>query len=205
MSILNRFRVLKKLTDDAIREASNKSRLGDLNITIGENTFIADNCNVGKYCYVGSYTRIEIADIGNYVSIGDNVTIAPGEHRTKWISTSYKVYKDRIGEQYYNGDDSKCVGGCKIGNDVWIGNNSTIRRGITIGNGAVVGANSYVNRDVPDFAIVGGDPANLIRYRFDSNTINAIERSHWWDYDLDDARIIIRKLEEDLSVFVSSV
>ena len=70
-----------------------------------------------------------------------------------------------------------------IGNDVWIGFEAVILSGVTIGDGAIVGARSVVTRDVPPYTIVGGAPARPIRRRFDDETIAALERIRWWDWD----------------------
>src|SRR6185312_6866720 len=70
-----------------------------------------------------------------------------------------------------------------IGNDVWIGQDVSLNRGVTIGDGAVVAGFSVVTRDVPPYAIVGGNPAKIIKYRFPEETINALLESRWWDYE----------------------
>ena len=80
-------------------------------------------------------------------------------------------------------------------NDVWIGVNAVIRRGVTVGNGAVVGANSFVNKEVPDFAVVGGCPARIIKFRFDEETQKRIIASAYWDYAPEDAKKIIDTLD----------
>jgi len=85
-----------------------------------------------------------------------------------------------------------------IKNDVWIGASSVIRRGITVGNGAVIGANSFVNHDVPSFAVVAGSPAKIIKYRFESDVIDKINNSKWWDYPLEEARKIVDSLENTI-------
>jgi tetrahydrodipicolinate N-succinyltransferase len=69
----------------------------------------------------------------------------------------------------------------QIGNDVWLGNNVMIRAGVTIGTGAVVGMGSIVTKDVPPYAIVAGNPAKIIRYRFDEETIEKLLASKWWE------------------------
>jgi len=81
----------------------------------------------------------------------------------------------------YNVFEKKCI----IGNDVWIGTNSTILRGVTIGNGAVIGANTVVTKDVPDYAIVVGNPARIIKYRFSETIAEKLNGICWWDFPLD--------------------
>ena len=73
-----------------------------------------------------------------------------------------------------------------IKNDVWIGVNCTILDGITIGNGAVVAAGSIVTKDVPPYAIVGGNPAKIIKYRFSKEIIDEIEQTQFWDMDINE-------------------
>ncbi len=75
-------------------------------------------------------------------------------------------------------------GDTNIGHDVWIGNRATILPGITVGNGAVIGTGAVVSKDVPPFAIVVGNPARLIRYRFDPDIIVELERIAWWDWSV---------------------
>ena len=70
-----------------------------------------------------------------------------------------------------------------IGNDVWIGLNSTILAGVKIGNGSVIGANSVVTKDVEDYAIYAGNPAKLIKYRFDERLIQLMNDIQWWELD----------------------
>lgn len=95
------------------------------------------------------------------------------------------------GGGYHNLTQKDCI----IKNDVWIGVNAVIRRGVTVGNGAVVGANSFVNKDVPDFAVVGGCPARIIKFRFDEETQTRIIASAYWDYAPEDAKKIIDTLD----------
>ena len=67
-----------------------------------------------------------------------------------------------------------------IGSDCWIGRHSRIKGSVHIGNGAVIASNSYVVSDVPDYAIVGGNPARLIKYRFDKDIVNDLCKTEWW-------------------------
>ena len=79
--------------------------------------------------------------------------------------------------------DTFSKGTVVIGNDVWIGARATILSGVTVGDGAVIGAGALVAKDVPPYAIVGGVPARLIKYRFSSEIINELLEIKWWDWD----------------------
>jgi acetyltransferase-like isoleucine patch superfamily enzyme len=152
------------------------------------NTSVSCDSEIGKYTYIGGNVGISKTQIGNYCSIANNVSIGNGEHLLDNISTSSLFYENPY--EILTKDD------CLIGHDVWIGADSIIRRGVKIGNGAVIGANSFVNKDVPDFAIVVGNPAKIIRYRFSPNKIQQIISSKWWEYDIEEAKNIIDKLSK---------
>ena len=72
-----------------------------------------------------------------------------------------------------------------VGNDVWIGYNATIMAGVKIGDGAIIGANSTVTKDVEPYAIVGGNPAKLIRKRFSEDEIETLLKLKWWEKDIE--------------------
>jgi virginiamycin A acetyltransferase len=79
--------------------------------------------------------------------------------------------------------DAKSRGDTVIGNDVWIGNSVTIMPGVHIGDGAIIGTNSVVTKNIEAYSIVGGNPATLIRKRFDDETIELLLKLKWWDWD----------------------
>lgn len=127
--------------------------------------------------------------IGNFCSIAQNVTIfLGGNHRTDWVTTFPFGHIHKNVFNRFNGAGLPATNGnVKIGNDVWIGDGATIMSGITIADGAVVACNAHVVKDVPPFAIVGGNPARVIRIRFSPAQVEALMRIRWWDWD--DAKI----------------
>lgn len=163
------------------------------NVDICEGCSIDAFSKIGEYTYIGKNCLITKSTIGRYVSIGNNVSIGPGEHDVGAVSTSAHLYYGRM--DWY---DALTKDACTIGNDVWIGTDSIVRRGVTVGNGVVIGANSFVNKHVPDYAIVAGNPARIIRFRFEDKVIKQLNESKWWEMDLEDARLFCMEFEKKL-------
>ncbi|MEG0250250.1 MAG: CatB-related O-acetyltransferase [Peptostreptococcus sp.] len=119
--------------------------------------------------------------IGNYVCIAVGVTILMGgnhNHNTDWI-TVYP-FESEIKDSF------KSKGNTVIKSDAWLGMNSTIMPGVTIGEGAVVAAGSVVVSDVDAYTVVGGNPAKLIKKRFDDDEIDKLLEMRWFDWDRED-------------------
>lgn len=86
-----------------------------------------------------------------------------------------------------------------INNDVWIGMKSTIMGGVTVGNGAIIAAHSVVTKDVPPYAVVGGVPAKIIKYRFTEDIIEGLQKSEWWNQPDDVLRENITVFQQELN------
>lgn len=95
----------------------------------------------------------------------------------------WQIYLADTGQDFINRQQNPQKGGTVIGNDAWIGQDATIMRGLQIGDGAVIAASAVVTKDVPPYAIVGGNPARIIRYRFDPGIIQELLAIKWWRYD----------------------
>jgi len=155
-------------------------------VRIGRNNFIVHS-QIGNCSYTGNLDIIMHTKIGKFCSISWGTTIGPGEHDYKRISTHDLIYNDfyklrnKEDDLPYNRFKKKM----EIGDDVWIGCNATLLRGVSIGDGAVVGANSLVKDDVPPYAIVAGNPASIIKYRFSNRIINELIGLKWWDLPFD--------------------
>ncbi|MFI4912712.1 MAG: acyltransferase [Sedimentisphaeraceae bacterium JB056] len=128
------------------------------NVSIGSDVCIGFGAN-----FIAQESYIKI---GNKVMFGPNVVIRGGNHNTSVIGRyMYDVHEKRPE------DDQPVI----IQDDVWVGTNVTILKGVTVGRGAIIAAGSVVNKDVPEYAIVGGVPAKVIKMRWSDGEIKRHE------------------------------
>lgn len=151
--------------------------------------------------------------IGSFCSIAEGLKFTFLEqHNYRWVSTYpfYAFYdKWKVDVPPYR---KGVIDGAQISpnpiiieNDVWIGTNVTVKQGVRIGNGAVVGKESFVTKNVPPYAIVGGNPARIIKYRFSKEQIDELLRIAWWNWkDEDVMQAIPLLLSEDVDSFIKA-
>lgn len=157
------------------------------------NAVIIGDCSIGSFSYIGANSEIRNSSIGRFCSIAVNVSINPAEHPTEWLSShpfqfdGVRYFKKNKDWSNFTSSLRKFTGNAKrtvIGNDVWIGRNAIIKQGVSVGDGAVIAGGAFVNKDVPPYAIVGGVPARVIRYRFSDVIIKRMIDVKWWEYIL---------------------
>ena len=124
---------------------------------------------VGKFCAIAAETRF----------------IMTGDHKLDAISTYPFPIFGHGWESAFNVFDLPVKGDITVGNDVWFGYDSLIMNGVTIGNGAIIAARSVVNKDVPAYSIVAGNPAKVVKMRFDDKTIDRLQKIAWWDWNIE--------------------
>jgi len=159
-------------------------------------TFTRAGFEVGKYTYCTTMPTVfkhpgTKLIIGDFCSIGANVTIHLGGNHKTDLMTTYPLFRlfadDWPDPKMPTIEDFWGIskGDVVIGNDVWIGFGATILSGVTIGDGAVIGARAVVTSDVEPYAIVTGNPARFTRKRFDEETIQKLLEIKWWDWPIE--------------------
>jgi acetyltransferase-like isoleucine patch superfamily enzyme len=154
------------------------------------------NSTFGRHSFCGYNCTIINTDIGSFCSIAQDVVIGGSSHPINFVSTSpaFLAHRDSIKtkfaqHQYYH------LPRTVIGNDVWIGYGAMIKAGSSIGHGAVIGMGAVVTRDVPPYAIVGGNPARFIRDRFATDIRDGLLKSEWWNFTDDELRYYGEKFD----------
>ncbi|QRV22406.1 Vat family streptogramin A O-acetyltransferase [Marinomonas foliarum] len=130
--------------------------------------FIGDKLIIGKFCAIAKDVTF-IMNGANHANAGFST------YPFYIFGNSWEKVAPEAGDLPYKGDTN-------IGNDVWIGYDATIMPGVQIGNGAIIASKSVVTSDVPAYSAVGGNPAKIIKYRFDEQTIQALQNIAWWDW-----------------------
>lgn len=172
----------------------------DSRVEFEGHNFLADkvtflNSSLGKYSYISTGSFIKNARIGRFCSIGNEVATIAGRHPVHYISTHPVFYspscqsgisftEEAHYEEFHYLDPQSRIS-LQIGNDVWIGARTLLMEHITIGDGAVIAAGSVVTKDIPPYAIAGGVPARVIRYRFSEEEIRRLQKLAWWDKEED--------------------
>lgn len=172
-------------------------------VTFLKNIITSPNIMVGEYTYVDDpelardfeknvlYHFDFIGDkliIGKFCALANKVTFIMNgaNHPLNGVSTypfyifgnGWETAAPQPGDLPYKGDT-------RVGNDVWIGYDATIMPGVTIGNGAIVASKSVVTKDVPAYAVVAGNPAKVLKMRFDDATVARLESLCWWDWPIE--------------------
>jgi acetyltransferase-like isoleucine patch superfamily enzyme len=170
-------KILRKLRGSSLID----SKIGhDSKVEAGSNVVGSSMLN---HSYIGYDSTIIHTDIGSFCSIGDRVLIGGAMHPMHFVSTSpvFLSHRDSVKVKYARHDFLPIIK-TKIGHDVWIGQGAFIKSGISIGIGAVVGMGAVVTKNVPAYAIVGGNPAKVIRYRFNDEVIEQLLATEWWSF-----------------------
>ena len=169
-------------------------------LTIGKESYIISGIiENSDEAYPMTSKLIHNLQIGKYCSIAEEVFFLIGRDKNyKRVSTS----EARILHKAENVQDlHRDKGSIIIENDVWIGRKASIMSGVTIHNGAIVAAMSHVVKDVPPYAIVGGNPAKIIGYRFEADIIQKLQTIQWWNWSDEKIEENAEFFDDDIEAF----
>ncbi len=167
---------------------------------------ICSNWNAVKLNVWGTGAPSECVEVGKFCNFADGVQfLLGGQHNPDAVS-HFRV-SAHFSEDFDPKNETAMIRDGRfdkivIQNEVWIGLNATIMGGVRIGNGAVIGANSHVMEDVPDFAIVAGNPAKILRYRFSRSVIEKLLDIKWWDWSEEKIRQEAKSFDLPVEEFV---
>lgn len=162
----------------------NDSRLGQY-VGIGQGVELT-HCSVDDYSYVANDTKLELVIVGKFCSIGPQCKVGLDRHPKSFVSTHpiFHAKENESSVKMVRRNDVFDVSpkATRIWHDVWFGTNVVLPGGIEIGTGAIIAAGAVVVKDIPPYAIAGGNPARVIRYRFPESQIDDILQSRWWEW-----------------------
>lgn len=160
------------------------------NIFVGDYTYFDDRrygpeqFEENNVLYNYNYSKVKLV-IGKFCALAAETRfIMTGDHKLDAISTFPFPIFGNGWENAYTIDELPVKGDIIVGNDVWFGYDSLVMNGVTIGNGAIIAARAVVVKDVPPYSIVAGNPAKVVKMRFDDKTIDRLEKIAWWDWDI---------------------
>ena len=168
LPISQRSSLSKKLSVFLAKKIIEKCGFG---VNIERNAVFTPELKLGNYSGIGVN-----CEVYGPVTVGDNVMMGP---EVVIYTRNHNIERTDIPMQEQGYAEVRPV---VIGNDVWIGNGAKVLQGVTVGDGAVIGAGAIVTKDVPPYAIVGGNPAHIIRYRFPQDIIGRLLKIKWWQY-----------------------
>ena len=185
-------RIVNQIKDISNRRGTRVSKFAILHdVSFDKTAYIGsfvkmERANVGKCTSIGTLSAAYDCKIGKFCSIARECYIGGARHPIDWASTSGCFYlKSNFTGVCYSEQDFNWHIPTVIGNDVWLGIRSVIMGGVNISDGAIIGGGSVVTKDVGPYEIWAGNPARLIRKRFDECTINSLLQMKWWDWSDD--------------------
>ena len=151
---------------------------------VGARTKVAES-SFGDYSYVVNDSDIIYATVGKFCSIAAHTRLNPGNHPLGRVMLSHVGYRSSaygLGPDDPEFFDWRRSSPVTLGHDVWIGHGAVVLPGVTVGTGAAVGAGAIVTKDVPEFAVLVGNPGRVLRMRFCDAVIADLLRIAWWDW-----------------------
>lgn len=146
------------------------------------------NTQLGDFSYVSKNSQVYNTKVGKFCSIGPNVLFGLGVHPSAEFVSTHPIFYSSLGQSqlvFHTENLFDEFPFSEIGNDVWVGANAIIKDGVKIGDGAIIAAGAVVTKNIPPYAVVGGVPAKVLKYRFSETEIEFLQEFKWWDRDLE--------------------
>lgn len=178
------FKLIKPIVPRTVLNRFSSTKISPM-ASVGKGCYLF-NTTLDDFSYLSTNVTVMNTQIGKFCSIGQGACISLGKHPSSvFVSTHpafFSLYK-KCGTTFAKENHFKEMEQTIIGNDVWIGVNAIIMDGVVIGDGAVIGAGAIVTKNVSPYAIVAGNPAKLLRFRFEEDEISFLLKFKWWDKD----------------------
>ncbi|MDP7187819.1 MAG: CatB-related O-acetyltransferase [Candidatus Poseidoniia archaeon] len=178
-------------------------------VRLSEGTVLSDS-KINRFTRLTG-AKVSFSDIGAFCSLGPRCIVGGGgDHPLDQVSSHslfYKNYKGRsVGlvlseKDKYPNDLKKTI----LGNDVWVGSDAVIKHGVHIGDGAVVAAGAVVVKDVPPYAVVGGVPAKIIKYRHSPELRDTLIESQWWNWPIPALQVISDEFDHNTPLTIEKL
>lgn len=196
--------ILKRLNKIAKQKKSFEIKYEEQYLCVGDNVSFYGNCRFGLYntiydnvtlqdvvlgdfTYIGDFSSILKTAFGKFCCVGPRVVCGLGQHPTHTYVSSHPIFYSTLKQAqvtFADKDYFEEFDEIAIGNDVWLGANVTVLSGVNISDGAVIAAGSVVNNNIPPYAIAGGVPAKVIKYRFTEQEVEFLRKFKWWNRDI---------------------
>ncbi len=174
--------------------------------TLYRNTSI-NEVKLGDFTYIAENSKLSKTNVGKFCSIGPDCRIGIGKHPSNTFVSTHPIFFSTLKQSQISFVDKNYFEEYKeinIGNDVWIGANAIIVDGVNVSDGAIIAAGAVVTKDIPPFAIVGGVPSKIIKYRFTKSEIDKLLKIKWWNNEINVIKKNVLKYH-NISEFLKSI
>lgn len=156
-------------------------------IHVAKGSFIASDVLIGRNTRINHPSHISSCKIGAFCAIAGRLVIRSSDHEIKYLNMQHYFQFHILNSKIKV--TGKSNGQVIIGHGVWIGDSVIVLKDVVIGNGAIIGAGSVVTKSIPAYSIAVGNPAKVIKYRFNKDVCEVIDNTRWWEWSIEKLKI----------------